>query len=122
MTSRKPTKPRTKAAAEPAPAATNVISLSPRLKPLPTPEAIERTLLAEEFADEFKRSEDYDPSRLEHRALSINGALSKFDHVPLTGREYWQVYGKSPDKETFIVWVMAAKKTIDDIVKEYKNV
>jgi hypothetical protein len=104
-----------------APAASNVISLGTRLDPLPSPEAIETKLLAEEVAEEFEGAEDYDPTRLEDRALAINGALWRFDHVKMTGRDYWRVYGKSPEKETFVAWVRAAKATIDDILKEYPN-
>lgn len=104
-----------------APIASNVLSLEGRLTPVPSPASIEAEILADEAAEELVAAEEFDTTRIAHRARAINGALNTFDFVKLTGREYWYIYGKSPKKETFIKWVMAAKKTIDDILMEYPD-
>jgi hypothetical protein len=103
------------------PDTTNVVQLGARLNVIPAPEQIERSLLAQEAAEELEGAEDFDATRPDHRALAINGALNTFDHVRLTGREYWKVYGEPTKRDTFIKWVMAAKRTIDDIVQAYED-
>lgn len=112
-----------KPAAAPAaePPASNVVQLGARLNVMPTEGKVERDLIAEEGAAEHRDAEEFDSTKVEHRARAINGALNTFDHVRLTGLEYWQVYGKSPARETFVAWVRAAKSTIDDILKEYEH-
>jgi len=106
---------------KPKAAGGNTVSLTDRLPQIPTEREAEIAADVEEFKEQSSRFEDFDPSNLQHRARAINGALSKFGFVSLTGREYWRVYGEVPGRDTFFSWVEKAKATIDDIYNEYDN-
>lgn len=106
----------------PSTAPANVVSLGERLQTVKSEEQCEREAYAEEAAELALEEEPYDASKLEDRALAINSALNTFDFVPITGREYWRVYGRDPGRESFFKWALKAQATINDIVKEHENV
>lgn len=96
-----------------------VIDATGRIPKVPTFEEMEREAEAREAADDIRQGDRYDASKLKDRALAINGALNTLDFVQITGREYWQVYGRGVGRESFYQWALKAQATINDIVAEH---
>lgn len=96
-----------------------LIDATRRIPKVPTFEELEREADAREAADDIREGDRYDASKLEDRALAINSALNTLDFVQITGREYWQVYGRGVGRESFFQWALKAQATINDIVAEH---
>lgn len=98
-----------------------IIDATGRIPKVPSFEELELEADAREAADNAREGDRYDAGKLKDRALAINGALNTFDFVPITGREYWQVYGRPSGREAFHAWALKAQAAINDIVAEYER-
>jgi hypothetical protein len=140
----RPTKPRKPKAPKPAAApeqpASNVTVLPTAAKPaeaptteppsnvvklgverIPTPTEIEQQVAAADAGMTADELGTFEHSKIEDRALAITHALNTFDHVQITGKEFWKVYGKDPSKTRLIEWAKKARVAIHDIIEEYEN-
>jgi hypothetical protein len=98
-----------------------VLQLGDRLQPVLSEDHVAREAAAAEAAEAERGLEYFNAGKLEHRARAINGALNTFDFVLITGREFWQIYGRSPARETFFPWALKAQAAVNDIVAEHQR-
>jgi ParB-like chromosome segregation protein Spo0J len=101
------------------PATDNVVSLGSRLNTVPSFEEVEKQVEREEASQHDV--EDFDPTNLRDCALAISGALNSFDLAPITGRGFWQVYGRDPGRKSYFAMAKKAHEALTDIINVYQE-
>jgi ParB-like chromosome segregation protein Spo0J len=116
---KKPPAPAPKSEPPPQPTTDNVVSLGSRLNTVPSFEEIEKQVEREEASQHDV--EDFDPTNLRDCALAISGALNSFDLAPITGRGFWQVYGRDPGRKSYFAMAKKAHAALTDIINVYQE-
>jgi hypothetical protein len=101
----------------PAPAADNVVTLGSRLEVVPSFEQVERQVEQESLA--LEEVDDFDPKNVEQCARAISGALTSFEIAPISGRDFWRIYGRDPGRKTYFALAKAAHATLTEIIDVY---
>lgn len=94
----------------------NVVKLPP--SGVPSYSDLEREGEATEAADDLRNAPEIDLETVRDRARAVNGALSTLDVCPVTGAQFWDIFGKEPARGVYMEWARKSLAMLQDIVAE----